>query len=72
MQNYPPQIQDLAVSPISHQLSICFEFRVFSRFTAFIADVLYENVSKTRKARKRVHFGVHGANEQNPYTCTIL
>ena len=51
MQNYPPQMQDLAVSPISHQLSISFEFRVFSRFTAFTADVLYENVSKTRKAR---------------------
>lgn len=72
MQNYPPQIQDLAVGPISHQLGICFGFRVFSRFTAFTTDVLYENMSKTRKARKRVHFGVHGANEQNPYTCTIL
>lgn len=29
MQNYPPQIQDLAVSPISYQLGICFVFRVF-------------------------------------------
>ena len=72
MQNYPPQMQDLAVSPSSHQLGICFIFRVFYRFTAFMADVLYENMSKTRKARERVHFCVHGANEQNPYTCTIL
>ena len=32
---------------------------------AFTADVLYENMNKTRKVRKRVHFCVHGANEQN-------
>lgn len=72
MQNYPPQMQDPAVSSISNNSVFVSDFTCFARFMAFTADALYENMNKTRKVRKRVHFCVHGANEQNPYTCTIL
>lgn len=63
MQNYPPQIQDLAVIQSHNNSVIIADFACFTCFTAFIADVLYENVSKTRKVRKRVHFCVHGVNK---------
>lgn len=71
MQNYPPQMRDLTVSSISYSIFVS-DFTCFARFMAFTADALYENMSKTRKARKRVHFCVHGVSKQNPYTCTIL
>ena len=32
------------------------DFTCFARFMAFTADTLYENMNKTRKVRKRVHF----------------
>lgn len=72
MQNYPPQMQDLAVSSTHNNSVFVSDFTCFARFMAFTEDTLYENMNKTRKVRKRVHFCVHGSNEQNPYTCTIL